>query len=203
VTKARRTEGNAARRKKSGLMSYVKKNKFGSLVAVVVLLLVVLEGQKYIGGHDDVESTGIDVEDSVPKQVMPLDNEIFFGWDNRDDYASHNFVCSTCCCDKSRKDFVYVSYGNVEFDLKVIPDRTNILTITVGNLNDNCRRNDVFVDSQLVGNLNKETGPRGKTDFQFNITPVWDKIHVKVEHVGDEKLCWWGNDLYKARIDVR
>jgi len=180
----------------------VKKNLtllLGVLVVLFLLTTILLWTQK----PSDAKTS--DVASTEPEVVGPprvLDNEISFGWDYRGDYSAHNFVCRTCCCDKSRKDFVYVSYGNIEFDLKAITNRTNILTITVGNLNENCRRNNVFIDGKLAGNLDKATSGPSKTEFMFNVTPVWDNIHVKIEHLANASLCWWGNDVLKARVDI-
>jgi hypothetical protein len=96
-----------------------------------------------------------------------------------------------------------VSYGKIEFDIKAIMNRTNILTITVGNLNENCRRDNVFIDGKLIGTLDKDTNGALKNDFQFEFTPLWkDQVKVRIEHLANETLCWWGNDVYRARVDL-
>lgn len=176
-------------------------NKLASVVVVLILLVVVWKGWSSVRGKGGAEGEAID--ESVTTTTRPIDNEVLFGWDYKDDYPSHNFVCTTCCCDRSRRDFVYVSYGKIEFDIKAIMNRTNILTITVGNLNENCRRDNVFIDGKLIGTLDKDTNGALKNDFQFEFTPLWkDQVKVRIEHLANETLCWWGNDVYRARVDL-
>jgi len=142
----------------------------------------------------------VKMADWTPKESPEyIDNEITFGWNYKDDYVLHDFVCKTCCCDESRKDYIYVSNGYVEFNIRAVANRTNTLIITVGNLGERCRKNDVYVNGFYVGDLNKETNGTAINDFTFNITPQDNLVHVKVEHVSKPEDCWWGNDLVMAR----
>jgi len=186
----------AAKKGKKLEVGKLVKKHLNKIVFLAMLVLIVWLWTSRNAPTEVLTSEG----ESRP--LKPLDNELHFGWDYKDDYSSHNFVCRTCCCDKSRKDHVYVSYGDVEFDLRGAANRTNIVTISVEKLNENCRRNDIFINGMLVGNLNKETNGTPKADFRFNVTPPSDIVHVKVEMVADPDRCWWGNDLSKARIDV-
>jgi len=185
-------------KKRSKLLTPKNTNLILGVVIVVLILAIFLltnQNQK----NPVTEKEGSDDAGAVQRE---LDNEILFGWNNRDDYKAHGFVCRTCCCDESRKDYIYVSNGNVEFDLMTVPNQTNILTITVDHLSDKCRKNEVYVDGSYIGNLNKDWNVTRQADFTFNITPKRDRIHVKVEHVSKVESCWWGNDLKRARIDV-
>lgn len=189
-----------------GVYRWLKEGNNAVIVVLGVLAVVVLAVMVFSGGED----VGVQESNSnAPTQPLvvdrEMDNVIRFGWNHRGEYDAHNFVCTTCCCDESRKDYVYVSVGYIEFDLKTTLNATyHELVITVGNLNENCRRNNVFVDGVLVGNMNRPTNGPTKTEWKFNITPAGEVVHVKVEHLGGTpEECWWGNDVFGARIYAR
>jgi hypothetical protein len=187
------------------IQNWLKDGK-NAVIAVVGVVVVLAIGFMLFSGGGDGGDSSTNTPYTPPTTPLviekEMDNVLRFGWNHRGEYDAHNFICTTCCCDESRKDYIYVSVGYVEFDLKTALNATNYeLAITVGNLNENCRRNNVLVDGVLVGNLNRPTNGPDKTEWKFNITPTNEVVHVRIEHL-DEGMdaCWWGNDIFGARI---
>lgn len=207
---ARRARGKAKGVKGSPVNKIQKWLKEGSNAVIAVLavvVVVVLAFMLFSGGGEETPASNVPYTPPTTPLIVDreMDNVIRFGWNHRGEYDAHNFICTTCCCDESRKDYVYVSVGYIEFDLKTTLNATfHELVIIVGNLNENCRRNNVLVDGNLIGNLNRPANGPDKTEWKFNITPAGEVVHVRIEHlIENTEECWWGNDVFGARIYAR
>ncbi|MFH1722258.1 MAG: hypothetical protein ABH950_06620 [Candidatus Altiarchaeota archaeon] len=138
------------------------------------------------------------VSDNLKGADNPRIIDIFnMGYYNRREKAEHNFLC-TAVCDESRKDFIYLQGGEIQFSMKVETNQPNNLTLTVLDAGA-CRTGDVIVNDRFVKRV-EGNGTRGKIKESIPLPKealTQPKIDVRIRHGNLECFGW---DIYQAEI---
>lgn len=193
-----------AESKDDNVFGKLKGNKIvWILVAVMVIQLLVNIMLLRERGYQTELGTTL-ATTTIPRN---MDNEIRFGKLYENDYETHNLIFTGLVGhDDARKDQIYVSAGSIDFDLKTTPNTPHTLNIYVTNLNELCRKDEVYVDGRLAGSMNKKTNePNPSSTYAItNITSSSEYIHVKILGGGnpnkDPNECDWGHDITAVQI---
>lgn len=194
-------KGKMAKRKSVRKRKNEKFRITPKLVVKVVLLIVVLVGvlivRDFQGGEDVNPSISI---------IPPMDNVLLFGDNYKSDYASHNVnFTGLVGHNEDRTDYIYASAGTVDFKLKAVSGKEARLDITVINLQDLCRKMEVYADGSYLGSIYYKGN---YTSFplvsSFTYTPVYNTTFIHIEAVGNpynrDDECPTGHDLQKVML---
>jgi hypothetical protein len=179
-----------------------------TIIIILLLALVVIEALIIINqaGTAPANQPAASQETITTTTIPPLDSSIHFGGDYQDEYPAHEVVFEGLVGhDPTRKDYIYASAGEVRFKLASKPNRSSQLVVTIANLNELCRKNEIYADGQLLGTIFKKTNETNfPTIHEFNITPKYDNVNVRIVGKGNENHmpdeCDWGNDLQSAEL---
>jgi|GEM_PF-3996473 len=171
-------------------------------LAISLIITIILGGAWHISSKmDDCNHVCMDGGYKAGSAVFPYlssgSDHFDMGYAHGGENIRRGFIC-TATCDKSRGDFVYVSRGNVSFDMRAVPGMTHKLTLRVDD-NYWCRTMDIAVNGRHLATLERgedNVGWGGRTFIVPAELIKADKVRLEFSHDRMECLGFDVSDVW-------